>query len=67
MLVDSRTLPRDKTFDADICIVGAGAAGMTIAREFANRGSSVIVLENGGFEFEEETQALYEGETNSPR
>ena len=66
MLVDARTVPGDKTFEADLCIVGAGAAGITIAREFADQGFSVILLESGGFEFEQETQALYRGETTGP-
>jgi choline dehydrogenase-like flavoprotein len=65
MLVDARTVP-EKTFEADLCIVGAGAAGITIAREFTSKGFSVILLESGGFEFEQETQALYRGETTGP-
>ena len=63
MLIDARTIPHDQTFEADLCIIGAGAAGITIAREFANKGQSVILLESGGFEFDEATQALNEGKT----
>jgi len=66
MLIDARTVDRDKTFEADLCIVGAGAAGITIAREFVGKGFSVILLESGGFRFEPETQELYRGETTSP-
>src|SRR5438105_14984030 len=33
--------------DADVCIVGAGAAGGTMALELAQRGASVVVLESG--------------------
>ena len=62
MLIDARTVPRNKTFEADLCIVGAGAAGITIAREFANKGVSVILLESGGFEFGQKTQDLYAGQ-----
>src|SRR5467141_1967135 len=31
--------------DVDVCVVGAGLAGLTTARELARRGWSVIVLE----------------------
>ncbi len=32
-------------FDVDVCVVGAGLAGLTVAREVARRGWSVAVLE----------------------
>jgi choline dehydrogenase-like flavoprotein len=47
---------------ADICIVGGGAAGITIAREFIGTRFSVLMLEGGGLEAEAETQKLYESE-----
>src|SRR5436853_2607395 len=33
--------------DADVCVIGAGLAGLTVAREVARRGWSVAVLEAG--------------------
>ena len=33
--------------DVDVCVVGAGLAGLTVAREVAERGWSVAVLETG--------------------
>jgi len=47
---------------ADICIVGSGAAGITLAREFIGTGVSVLMLEGGGLEAEAETQKLYDSE-----
>src|ERR1051325_9658639 len=46
----------------DICIVGGGAAGITLAREFIGTRFSVLVLEGGGLEAEAETQRLYDSE-----
>ncbi len=39
-------IPAEKTFD--ICIIGAGASGLTIASDFAGGRVSVCVLESGG-------------------
>jgi choline dehydrogenase-like flavoprotein len=61
LLLDARTIPRDSTLETDICIVGAGAAGITLARELADRPFRVALLESGGFEAEPDTQALYRG------
>src|SRR5689334_22286182 len=33
--------------DVDVCVIGAGLAGLTVAREVARRGWSVAVLEAG--------------------
>jgi len=49
------------TLEADICIVGAGAAGITLARELAGSTFRVVVLESGGFEFHHRPQLLYLG------
>lgn len=61
MLTDARTVDAGHTFEADVCIAGAGAAGITLARSLAGSGLSVMLLESGGFERDEPTQALYEG------
>ena len=51
----------EPTLTADICIIGAGAAGITLALEFIDSGLDVLVLESGGVEEEQHTQALYAG------
>jgi choline dehydrogenase-like flavoprotein len=46
----------------DVCVVGSGPAGLTLARKLAARGLTVALMEGGGLEPEAESQALYEGE-----
>ena len=61
MIVDSRTIAPGSILRADLCIVGAGAAGITIAHEFVGHPSHVILLESGGTNVGDETQSLYRG------
>lgn len=47
--------------EVDLCVVGAGPAGIAIARSFIGTAVSVCVLESGGLDGEPDTQALYGG------
>ena len=63
MLLDANDADRsvlDRTFDA--CVIGAGPAGVTLARHLAARGFAVALMEGGGIDVETESQALYAGE-----
>ena len=62
MFVDARTLPQRFTVDVDICIVGAGAAGITLARDLSGGKRKIAVFESGNFDFDAETQQLYAGQ-----
>lgn len=62
MFRDARSLAPDEVVTAATCVIGAGAAGITVARELAERGHDVLLLESGGLEYEEEVQALHEME-----
>ena len=62
MHTDARTLENGAVLEGDLCIVGAGASGITIARELNNTAVKVLLLEGGGFEFEQQMQDLYRGE-----
>lgn len=61
MLIDARTIPKNTTVPADVCIVGGGAAGITLARELIGQSFDVCLLESGGLQFDIATQALYQG------
>lgn len=46
----------------DVCIIGAGVAGITLARKLARKKHRVIVLEAGGMEFTDASQEVYDGD-----
>lgn len=61
MHTDARTLPDGTVIEGDLCIVGAGAAGISIALEWIGSSRTVLLLEGGGFAFEQKMQDLYRG------
>ena len=63
MHTDARTLEDGSLIEGDICIVGAGAAGISMALEWIGEGHKVILLEGGGFEYSLDMQALYAGKS----
>ena len=58
-LVRARPQP---TICYDVCIVGAGAAGIVMAVELARLGKHVCLLEGGGQDVEEDAQEPYQSE-----
>ncbi len=67
MISELSDFSSNKTLNADICIVGAGAAGITLAHKLIDRGTDVLLLESGGLTPEANTQQLYAGEVSDPR
>ena len=63
MLIDTRELTTSRQLHYDVCIVGAGAAGITLARALRSERASICLLESGGFESDRDTQSLYSGRT----
>lgn len=66
MIIDARQLPPNSTIQCDVCIVGSGAAGITLACELRNLGKDVVLLEGGGSKLESSAQDLYRGEVLDP-
>ena len=62
MLIDARSLPNDENVCADICIVGGGTAGLTLAYSLIGKGISVALLESGGLKPDKQSHALNWGE-----
>jgi choline dehydrogenase-like flavoprotein len=65
MFIDGRTLPQGTVIETDIAIIGAGAAGITLARELRDSRREIVLIESGSLELEADTQALYEGESGA--
>ena len=61
MQLDARRIEPGARLDADVCIIGAGPAGITLAREVARFRGSVLLLESGGLEADGELQTLNDG------
>ena len=61
MIIDYLDGSAPSRIEADLCIVGAGAAGIAIARTFVGTSVSVCLIESGGLTGENSSQALYEG------
>jgi choline dehydrogenase-like flavoprotein len=62
-LVDAEDLPRDTVLESDLCVVGAGAAGLALAVSLEDSGLRVLVLESGGLTFDPRAHALADFET----
>jgi choline dehydrogenase-like flavoprotein len=65
MLVDATRQVPDHFSRFDVCILGSGPAGITLAREIASSGLRVCLLESGGHKTEEDTQNLNTGTVDS--
>jgi len=59
MIHDLENVGDVSTLDADICIIGTGVAGLSIAREFLGSKYKVMLLEGGGIKDEARSQKLY--------
>jgi choline dehydrogenase-like flavoprotein len=64
MHTDARQIDDNSLIEGDICIIGSGAAGISIALEWINTPYKIILLEGGGFEYEDRVQELYRGQTS---
>lgn len=66
MLIDGAALEDRATLQAEVAVVGAGPAGITLALELARAGHDVILVESGGPRFDREIQQLSDPESFDP-
>ena len=64
MLTSATKVPRSSAITTDICVIGSGPAGLSLALEFQDRKQSVCMLEGGERDPNAEAQALYDLETD---
>lgn len=58
MELNARTAAEGLTLEAEVCIVGAGPAGITLAHALQARGIQCALIESGGYPREAESQGL---------
>jgi len=61
MLIDARHISDDASVETRVCIIGGGAAGLTLAMALEREGVGAIVLESGGHSPDADTGDLYRG------
>lgn len=61
MFLDGNAVASDSELTATVCIVGAGAAGVTLADALVRKGIDVLVLESGGLRRDRATTDLAAG------
>lgn len=59
-LADARDIESGTRLETEVLVVGAGAAGITLARHLAAHGLTVLLAEAGRLQPDAATQALYE-------
>jgi choline dehydrogenase-like flavoprotein len=48
-------------YQADLCVIGAGPAGIAIAQAFLGTSTTICLIEGGGLTGEDRSQSLYDG------
>lgn len=61
MFFDTREVSATDKLNFDVCIIGAGVAGVTMALHLARSGLNVALFESGGLKADSDVQSLYQG------
>ena len=61
MIIKPNEIRNNEEIESEICVIGAGTAGLTIAREFIDTSTNVVILESGGDKPDSTTKELIEG------
>jgi len=62
MLLDLEKIDDTKIIEADICIVGAGVAGQTLAASLKDSKLKIVLLESGDKDFRRDVEELSDGD-----
>jgi choline dehydrogenase-like flavoprotein len=66
MITDGKKIPQNEPLVCDVCIVGAGAAGIVLALELAKSGMSILLLEAGDLRSNDKNQDSLRGTIANP-
>lgn len=67
MIGDADKFQNGDCIQPDVCVVGAGPAGIALTLDLSDRGLSVLLLESGQLGLDAKTQSLYQGEVADAR
>ena len=62
MIIDASSISTDEVIDADLCVIGAGPAGLTVAHKLIGSGHRVYLLESGDERIDDRSQELADGD-----
>ena len=60
----SENIGQKNNGEYDICIIGSGAAGITIAQRLNKYNLKIALIEGGSHEFSRQSQDIYKGKLN---
>lgn len=61
-MIDLAQIPGPLDLEGEVCVIGAGAAGISLTRRLLRLGHGVVLLESGGLDYEPATAKLNSGE-----
>jgi choline dehydrogenase-like flavoprotein len=67
MIEDARTIAPNTTIEADLCVVGGGAAAVSVALEYMKSGKTTVILPGGGPNQTASNIDLYRGKVDCPK
>lgn len=67
MIVDGSRVDPETELQADVAVIGAGAAGIPLTAELERAGVSVILIESGGVKPSADASDLSKGDVSDPR
>ncbi len=63
-VIDLAQIPGPLELEGEVCVIGAGAAGITLTRRLLKLGHGVVLLESGGLDYEAPIADLNAGENS---
>jgi choline dehydrogenase-like flavoprotein len=67
VIADAHSIDNGARLRADVCIIGGGPAGISLALSLIGQGLNVVLLESGRIGEHAPTQALYQGEVTDQK